>query len=228
MNDINSSEFVAEAQPISDSPGGEIVWDAETGSQVKLGRGGTNIPVYMKHSSTRVWLLAYSHNGAPPKLWMPGDLAPQAFRTSNRFIAHNVEFERALWRYILIPKHGFPPLPPSENWFCTQAAARMTALPAALENVAAILQLPHRKQDDTIMRRMMKPRPPRRGDNAIHWFDSPADIAALGEYCIGDVLCEMALYHWIQRHWDMNRSSLESSGASTRSAAPSSTVSCSI
>jgi hypothetical protein len=228
VNDRLVNEFDAGAQPLSDSEGGEIVWDAETGSAVKLGRGGTNIPVYMKHPSTRLWLFAYSHNGAPPQIWKPSDPVPEAFRNCGRFICHNVEFERAVWRHILIPQYGFPPLPPSESWFCTQAAARMTALPGALENAANILQLPYRKHDDTIMKRMMKPRPSRRGDDTIRWFDSPADIAALGEYCIGDVLCEMALYHWILRHWGMSRLNSKSSDTSMKSADHSSTASCSI
>jgi hypothetical protein len=208
------------------------VWDAETGSQAKLGgkSKGTNIKVYMKHYSTRLWCFAYSHNGAPPQIWKPGDPVPEAFRTSSRFIAHNVEFERALWRYKLIPEFGFPPLPPSESWLCTQAAVRMTALPGALENAADILRLAHRKGDSAVMRRMMQPRDPRTGEdpNKVHWNDDPADFAALCEYCRGDVLCEMALYRWIQRHWDMSKLSSPLSDALARNMASGSTESRSI
>jgi len=119
----------------------ELVWDAETGSQVKLGGKikGTNISVYMKHPSTRVWCFAYSSlNGAEPEIWKPGDPVPEAFRSADRFVAHNVEFERALWRYKLIPEFGFPPLPPSEKWFCTMAAAQMTGLVGGLKTIRRI------------------------------------------------------------------------------------------
>jgi DNA polymerase len=196
----------------------EIVWDAETGSRAKLGRSGTNVPVYMKHPSTRLWLLAYSYNGAAPRVWRPGDPLPEEFKTAGRFIAHNVEFERGLWKHILIPRYGFPPLPPSGSWFCTMAAVRMTALPGALKDVASILKLPFQKGDSSILQRMMKPRDPRPGEdiNKTYWNDDPADFAALCNYCIGDVLCEMALYHWIQHHWDMSRSSLPSFDAPVR------------
>ena len=138
---------------------GELVFDAETGSLVQLGR--TNVTVYMKHWSTKIWCFAYIFNGGQPQIWMPGDSIPEAFYLAKRFIAHNISFERALWRYILIPQYGFPPLPAFENWFCTQTAARILALPAKLENTAKILGLPHQKLDAAIMKRMMRPGNPR-------------------------------------------------------------------
>jgi hypothetical protein len=198
-----------------------LVFDGEAASRVKLNR--SNVTPYMKDPSTRVWCIGHGFVGAEPRIWKPGELVPEAFRIADRFIAHSIEFERALWRYILIPRHGFPPLPPPEKWFCTQAAARMTALPAALENTATILDLP-RKRDPAVMQRMMKPRKPRPGEDpgATYWNDDPADLAALYEYCIGDVLCETALYQWILRHWDTSRSNIDFSSASTRIAAASS------
>jgi DNA polymerase len=197
----------------------DLVFDAETGSRVKLGGKGSNVTVYMTDESTRVWCIAYSFNGSRPQLWRPGYPIPDVFQSADRFIAHSVEFERALWRCIL-PQYGFPLLPPSEKWFCTQAAARMTALPAKLENIAAILNLP-RKHDPAVMLRMAKPRKPRPGEDpaGIYWNDNPADFAALYDYCIGDVLCEMALYKWILRHWDMSSSNCRSSDAAMRSVA---------
>jgi hypothetical protein len=88
----------------------ELVFDAETGSQVRLGNAGSNIACYMKHSSTFLWCLAYSVNGAPPLLWCPNNgPIPDIFRTADRIIAHSIEFERALWRHVLIPRYGFPP-----------------------------------------------------------------------------------------------------------------------
>ena len=178
---------------------GELVFDGETGSLVQLGR--TNVTVYMKHLSTIVWCIAYIFNGGQPQIWLPGDPIPEAFYLAKRFIAHNISFERALWRYILIPQYGFPPLPAFENWFCTQTAARILALPAKLENTTKILELPHRKLDTVIMKRMMKPRDPRPGEDPgkIYWNDDPEDLQTLCRYCVGDVLCEMDLYLWIRR-----------------------------
>jgi hypothetical protein len=184
---------------------GELVWDAETGSQVKLGGKikGTNISVYMKHPSTRIWCFAYSLDGAEPEIWKPGDPVPEAFRSADRFIAHNVEFERALWRHVLVPQYSFPPLPPSEKWFCTMAAAQMTGLVGGLKTIAEFLQLPHQKTDNAVMLRMMKPCAARPGEDphGVHWNDDPEDFLALCEYCRGDVLCETALYQWLVRRW---------------------------
>jgi DNA polymerase len=198
----------------------ELVFDAETGSQVRLGNVGSNIACYMKHSSTFMWCLAYSINGAPPLLWYPNNgPIPDVFRTADRIIAHNIEFERALWRHVLIPRYGFPPLPPAEHWFCTLAAARMCALPGKLKDVACILGLPQQKLDVKVMLRMMKPRKPRQGEDpaGIYWNDDPNDFRDLCEYCQGDVACELALYQWIQRHWGTNKSSTEPSFVPMRS-----------
>ena len=143
----------------------ELVFDAETGSQVRLGNAGSNVTCYMKHRSTRLLCLAYSLDGAPPALWHPNNgPIPEAFRIAERIIAHNIEFERALWRHILIPRYDFPPLPPAESWFCTLATARMCALPGKLKDVACILGLPQQKMDAKVMLRMMKPRKPRQGE----------------------------------------------------------------
>jgi hypothetical protein len=184
---------------------GELIWDAETGSQVKLGGRikGTNISVYMRHASTRIWCVAYSLDGAEPEIWKPSDPVPEAFRLADRFITHNVEFERAAWRFKLIPEYGFPPLPPSDKWFCTMAAAQMTGLVGGLKTIAGILQLSHQKTDNAVMLRMMKPRAARPGEDPheVHWNDDPEDFLALCEYCRGDVQCETALYQWLVRHW---------------------------
>ena len=51
----------------------ELVFDAETGSQVRLGNAGSNVTCYMKHRSTRLWCLAYSLNGAQG----PGTSTPE-------------------------------------------------------------------------------------------------------------------------------------------------------
>jgi DNA polymerase len=126
---------------------------------------------------------------------MPNDPVPECFQQPNIFVAHNISFERAVWQFVLAPRHGFPPLPPIEDWLCTMAMAQMTALPSALNKVADVLQLDHRKLDSDPMKRMAKPRKARRNEdpNQLYWHDSPQDIAALASYCVGDLRCEMAL-----------------------------------
>jgi DNA polymerase len=158
----------------------------------------------MQHPSTRIWCFAYSHNGADPLIWKPGNPIPECFQQPGLFIAHNIGFERAVWQFILTPRFGFPPLPPVEQWFCTMAAAQMSALPAALNKVADVLQLKHRKLDNDPMKLLSKPRKARKNEdlNQLHWYDSPENIASLCDYCLGDLRCEMDLHQWLRQHWD--------------------------
>ena len=60
------------------------------------------------------------------------------------FVAHNASFEQAIWRWIMVPKFGFPPLP-VERWACTQASCAWKALPQSLENAAEALHLEAQK-----------------------------------------------------------------------------------
>ena len=123
---------------------------------------------YASDPSTDVWCVGYAINDEPVQLWKPNDpdvhhwaISVAAADPDTVFIAHNANFERALFKHILGPRYGWPAIP-LERWRCTMAAALALALPAKLAKITAALGLPA-KADDDIMHRVTKPRAPRSG-----------------------------------------------------------------
>src|SRR5579883_666989 len=175
--------------------------DFETRSTLDLKRvGGWR---YAADASTAVWCVAYAIDGAPTELWLPGQPVPEVFTEAARnpdwlVGAHNDAFERLIERFILAPRFGWP-LVPIERHRCTMAMALACALPAKLERVAEALSLPLGKDAEgaRLMKRMARPRKPRRGEdpNGVYWLDDPDKLARLGQYCIRDVDVERDLYH---------------------------------
>jgi DNA polymerase len=89
------------------------------------------------------------------------------------------------------------------------------ALPAALDNAARALKLAYQKDAEgyLLMRRMSRPRRPRKGEdpNRIYWVDGPELRARLHLYCRRDVETERAVYHCFpplvpseQRLWELD------------------------
>lgn len=98
------------------------------------------------------------------------------------FIAHNANFEQAIWQHIMVKQHGWPPLPP-ERWHDTMAVAYRKTLPPALDNLGAVLKLPVQKDKEGHRLMMQMCKPGSHGD-----FDhSPEKVARLIQYNVGDV-----------------------------------------
>lgn len=134
--------------------------------------------------------------------------------------AHNAAFERIIWKYILTPRYGWPE-PETEQWRCTMTMAYAMAMPGSLENAAPAAGLDMMK--DMVGRRLMlqmaKPRKlterpceeceggvrqKRDGyfcpicdgdgvDRTVTWWDDPAKVEKLIDYCKQDVEVERAL-----------------------------------
>lgn len=112
-------------------------------------------------------------------------------------VAHNAAFERAIWKYILHPKMGWPPCPPLDRWRDTMAQALYFGLPGKLEQAAEILKLPAQK--DTLGHRLMlQMARPRKvdPDGTVHWWheESPEKLTRLQSYCAADVEATLALH----------------------------------
>ena len=99
-----------------------IYWDMETRSAVSLRECGAY--AYAIDPTTQALCLVYAIDDEDPKLWLPADPPPSVFHeiTANpkdwELIAHNWEFERSILENILIPRHGFLPIP-LESQHCT-------------------------------------------------------------------------------------------------------------
>ena len=106
--------------------------------------------VYAINPTTEVLCLVYAIDDGDPQLWLKADPTPAIFLeiAANpkdwQLIAHNYEFERAILKNILIPRHGFQPIP-LEAQHCTQQLALANAYPAELDLLAQALGLPYRK-----------------------------------------------------------------------------------
>jgi hypothetical protein len=185
---------------------GVLVIDIETFSVVAL--ADTSIKTYAAHAQTAVWCAALLLNDQPAHVWCPGAELPRFLCEAIEdpacaIVAHNANFEINLWNYKLHPVHGWPPTPALERWVCTMAGAQALALPPSLGKCADALQLEYRKGDDALMKRMARPRLPRANEDPaqLYFNDSAEDFARLCDYCVGDTLCEQALFRWLLRHW---------------------------
>lgn len=116
-------------------------------------------------------------------------------------VAHNASFELAIWNSIMVPRYGWPVLRP-EQVRCTMAQAYAMALPGSLEKAAAAVGIKEQKDlaGGRLMLQMARPRsylapaPGERDNTPVPvWWDEPAKLAVLYEYCKQDVRVEREL-----------------------------------
>jgi DNA polymerase bacteriophage-type len=178
--------------------------DYETRSERLLkGKNAVDTYTYARHSSTQVLCCGFAVDDQPVQLWLPGDPVPLEFleaenNPSWRAIAHSVQFEMAIERYILAPRYDFPVIAVEKN-ICTQAVAQSLSLPASLGLLAEALELAHRKDagGEKLMMQMCKPRKARKGEDPakVYWFEDADRLARLLEYCKQDVEVEREIYN---------------------------------
>jgi len=173
--------------------------DFETRSTVEIKKTGAY--VYAQDATTDIWCLAYSFEDEPVEIWTPGQPIPprikQHIEAGGTLTAHNAAFERAIWRYILTPRYGWPE-PAVEQWRCTMSMAYAMALPGALEHVGPALNTGFEKdmQGHRLMMAMAKPKKPKKGEivpeSGMLWRDAEEDKQRLFSYCRQDVEAERA------------------------------------
>ena len=122
----------------------ELVLDFETSNAVvDLAEVGST--VYSKHWATQVECLGVNAGGTT-KLWRPSDLSTNHWlydlgcNHNVVFIAHNVGFEKDIWRNIMVPRYGLPDVP-NYRWHDTMAVAFYKGLPGKLEKLLLALGL---------------------------------------------------------------------------------------
>jgi DNA polymerase len=139
---LHSRDIVADAGVIH-----VVHWDDESRSLVRLDKSGPW--KYASDPSTDILCVAYAIDDQPVQIWLPGDSVPLVFTeiAKNRnwlLCSHNAQFELALLRHILQPRHGWPHIPLS-RFRCTMAMGLALALPGKLELVAEALELLNQK-----------------------------------------------------------------------------------
>ena len=168
--------------------------DFETYSEEDIKNGAHK---YAAHPLTDVLCLAVMiDNGPQVRLWLPptspvllsaaesiADAELQALvQEADEIHAHNAQFERLIWRAVMVGKYGFDKIP-MVKWRCTAALAAYYALPRSLDNVCKALGTAEQKDavGKKIMLKMCKP-----GESKI----TRADWSTLYEYCKQDVIAE--------------------------------------
>jgi len=178
-----------------------IVIDFETRSNANLKKTGAWR--YGEDPSTEVLCLGYCVENEPPQLWIPGEEMPEVFSNpqSQNFIAHNVLFEKAIWRNVMVKDHGWPDIP-EENWTCSAAMAAALALPRSLKDAGFVMGLDKQK-NEAGHRMMLKLCKPKIGQTK--WDTKPEDFKTLFEYCLDDIHAGRELYLKLRELSDSER-----------------------
>jgi DNA polymerase len=169
--------------------------DFETRSPVDLMKAG--LKRYAKDAGTEVLMMAWAIGNAPFQLWQQGQPVPawvaEHVKRGGKVVAHNAQFELAIWNYIMAPRYGWPALA-IEQCECTMSMCYAMALPGALDNAARALGLSIEKDTDgrALMLKMCKPYA---WDGTTPLYqDTPVMRQRLGEYCIQDGEVERGIY----------------------------------
>jgi DNA polymerase len=167
-----------------------LIRDFETRSTARLDLCGAWR--YAADPTTEILCIGYAIDDAPAQIWTPDQPIPTEFHEAAHnpnwlIVAHNDQFESAIEERLLQPRFGWP-LVPLARHVCTMSLALAAALPGALENAAAALDLPYRKDREgrRLMLRLSRP-----SDQA----PDAEDLQRLYKYCCRDVEAERALYH---------------------------------
>src|SRR5262245_44672187 len=172
------------------SVGTPVYWDVETLSKRDLKACGAH--VYAADPSTGMLVMCYAIGDGEVQVWLPGDPPPAPFvgPTGYKFISDNWTFENLILANVLIPQHGFAPIP-IEQQHCAQRKALASACPAELGRRCEALDLPYRK-DPAARRAMLRLA-------RMHKYKDAAkrerDFALTVERCKTDVESTRAAYN---------------------------------
>lgn len=191
------------------------VIDFETRSSVSVKKLGPW--AYAEHPDTDVLCMALRKESGMKGIWINPKvfrpeftpaLAPaycsndparffQIIEQSGHVEAHNAEFERAIWRKIMISRYGWSDIE-NGKWCCSAAKAAAFALPRSLEGVGAALHLSEQKdmEGSKIMRKLHDSRAPFLWEDPAegpYWNEDPDDLLRLFRYCLQDVESEAAV-----------------------------------
>lgn len=156
-----------------------IVLDIETISECNLRTAGCW--VYAEHPTTQVftWKGYHSEDG------FVDDLSLYAADPQLIWVAHNAQFERAIWKH-----HFSLPLPPISRWVDTQALCAIYGLPLDLDGAGRFLGIGEKSKDGkkalaAINKHVLA---------GLNPMDLTAEVAKVEEYCRQDVLLTNQLY----------------------------------
>lgn len=175
--------------------------DFETRSTCDLKK--TGVYKYAEDPNTDIWCMAWAFDDEEPEIWVPGMTLDvriyQHIADRGEVRAWNAQFERIIWRAIMVNRYGAPIIA-LEQWHDTAAEAAAMALPRSLDEAARITKVGLAKDSEgyNLMMRMTRPRKIH-PDGTLEWWDVPDRVARLHEYCKQDVRVERAIYKAVRR-----------------------------
>lgn len=129
----------------------KVTLDFETRSFIDLKKRG--VAIYAMDPSTDALCLAYkTPAGMRQWVWDPDDINPipedlLRLIEAGEIHAFNAPFERYIWRYVMVRKHGWPDIP-LERYRCTLAKAAHANQPQSLDKLGERLGLGAEAQKD--------------------------------------------------------------------------------
>lgn len=180
--------------------------DFETRSRVNLLRAGPYN--YAMDASTQVLCMAYAFDDGPVNMWIPEKSFPDAVRahiaSGGIIVAHNAQFERLIFWYVLCPDMGLPE-PTVEQFHCSAAQARTNGLPGALADGPRALGLDVRKdpRGAELIQLLSVPSGATKGDKRAYFDDGEFSIdlglfLEMVTYCKRDVETERELTYYMR------------------------------
>lgn len=162
---------------------------------------------YAEDPTTRVLICCYAIGNGPVKTWlpwkdpMPRELWAAAKDDGVLFCAHNAEFERQIWRHVIVRRREvlrglLPPAIPLRRWRCTAAQAAAAGLPRGLALAATALGGKQQKdtKGKTLIRFFCMPRKSKKtGISQRMPEDHPEKFAEFVGYCAQDVRAERSI-----------------------------------
>jgi DNA polymerase len=174
-----------------------VLIDFETASACDLKKAGAWR--YAEDVTTEILCLGYVTDNGEPTVLKPDDLLAKdewfmqfVVNPEVMFVAHNVAFEKAIWRNLMIPL-GWPDIP-NDRWHDTQAVAAMKGLPLKLERAAMALGLQHRKDTEGTRETLALGRVNRRG----YYERTPERLARVYQYNASDCVAELELHRRVR------------------------------
>lgn len=180
--------------------------DFETASDCELKKAGAW--TYSEHPTTEIICLGFTIDGAPAVTWTPGvfdhDTAPEAAALKAAitdlaciFIAHNVAFEKAIWRNVMVLVLGWPDIP-NERWHDIMAVCAMKGLPLKLERAAMALRLSNQKDTEGTRITVALSRMSKKGRLKGYYDRDAEKIARVKTYNLSDVDAELEAHRRVR------------------------------
>lgn len=168
-----------------------VLIDFETASATELKSAGAWR--YSECPTTEVLCLGYRTPKGQRLVWSPEEPMPRVFADALRLrqfvIAHNVQFEKAIWRNIMVKRFGWPNIP-DDLWHDTLASCAMRALPLRLDMASSVLRLGYEKDKVGSKFTVAMSKPDRNGK-----LDRTREsLQRVYDYCKQDLIVENALH----------------------------------